>query len=379
MNWMRMRGIAKKELLHILRDPRSLYMAIGTPAFMLLLFGYALTFDLKNVPIVILDWNKTTTSRELIARFEGSAYFKVQNEGLHSFEEIDQALNSREAMIALVVPKNFETDVKKGDPTAVQVLVDGSDSNSATIAIEYVQSIVRQFSTEKQENLAKKGLLPTPKPPLQPSIRVFFNPDLETRTNIVPNLIATIMMVISALLTSLTIAREWETGTIEQLISTPLKKSELLLGKLIPYFAIGILDVIIIMLMAEYLFQIPLRGSILLLLGMSMIFLIGSLFLGLLISIIAKSQMVATQMAMVITFLPSFLLSGFINPINNMPIVVQWLSYLVPARYFVEILRGIYLKGEGMHVLYDECLLLVVFCLIVITASFLKFQKKLIS
>lgn len=360
MRWMRFAAIARKEILHILRDPRSLYMALGTPALMLLLFGYALTFDLKNVPMVVLDWSKTPESRELISYFKGSPYFNVIDEGLESPHQIDQAINSRAAMVALVIPKNFLT---------IQAIFDGSDSNSAQFAMEYVQSIVRHFSNEKYGSRST----------IKPLIRVFFNPDLETQTNIVPNLIATIMMVISALLTSLTIAREWETGTMEQLISTPIKKIELILGKLTPYFAIGLLDVIVIMLLAEYLFHIPLRGSLMLLLLMSMIFLIGALFLGLLISIIAKNQTVATQMAMVLTFLPSFLLSGFITPISNMPIFLQWLSYLVPARYFIELLRGIYLKGEGLGVLYTESLLLLGFSLAVGSVAFLKFKKKLYS
>lgn len=377
MNFMRIRGVAKKELIHILRDPRSLIMAIGTPAIMLLLFGYALTFDLKNVPLVILDWSQTPLSRELISHFKGSSYFDIKDEGLQTLSEIDHAINSRTAMIALVIPKNFEKDIEKGIPTTVQALVDGSDSNSATLAIEYVQAVVRRFSIENQIKLARKLNTPLPSPPLDTQLRVWFNPDLETRTNIVPNLIATIMMVISALLTSLTIAREWETGTMEQLISTPIKKGELLIGKLIPYFAIGILDLLIIMLLAEYLFNIPLRGSIVLLLTMSVIFLIGSLSLGLLISIIAKKQLVATQMAMVITFLPSFLLSGFITPINNMPEVIQWISYLVPARYFIALLRGIYLKGEGFFVLFDEILFLTLFGIIVSFLAYHKFKKKL--
>lgn len=365
---MRIRGVAKKEWIHILRDPRSLVMAIGTPALLLLLFGYALTFDLKNVPIVVLDWSQTPLSRELISHFKGSTYFDIKDESLQTLTQIDHAINSQEAMIALVIPKNFEEKIKNDIPTTVQVLVDGSDSNSATLAIEYVQAVIRRFSNEKQ------GSFP---PSLDASVRVWFNPDLETRTNIVPNLIATIMMVISALLTSLTIAREWETGTMEQLISTPIKKGELLIGKLIPYFAIGILDLVIIMLMAEYLFHIPLRGSLLLLFTMSIIFLIGSLALGLLISILAKKQLVATQMAMVLTFLPSFLLSGFITPINNMPEVIQWISYLVPSRYFIALLRGIYLKGEGFSGLFDEILFLSLFGIGTSALAYYKFTKKL--
>lgn len=377
MNWMRLRGVASKEMIHILRDPRSLIMALGTPALMLLLFGYALTFDLKNVPLVILNWSGTPTSRELISHFKGSPYFDIKDEGLQTLPQIDHAINSREAMIALVIPKNFEEKLKGGIPNTVQALVDGSDSNSATLAIEYVQAVVRRFSSEKRIELARKLNHPLPPIPLDTRVRVWFNPDLETQTNIVPNLIATIMMVISALLTSLTIAREWETGTMEQLISTPIKKGELLIGKLIPYFAIGILDLLIIILLGEYLFQIPLRGSIFLLLMMSVIFLIGSLSLGLLISIIAKKQLVATQMAMVITFLPSFLLSGFITPINNMPEVIQWISYVVPARYFIAILRGIYLKGDGFFILMDEILFLILFGITVSFLAYHKFHKKL--
>jgi ABC-2 type transport system permease protein len=374
---MRIHGVAVKEMLHVLRDPRSLFMAIGTPMIMLLLFGYALTLDVDHVPLVILDWSKSNTSRELISRFAGSRYFEIKSQGLASLAQIDQAINSGKAIIALVIPVDFEKQVGQGRSSAVQLIADGSDSNTATLSIGYAQSIVRKFSKEKRAELSSQLNQPFPKPPLDVRTRIWFNPQLESRINIVPNLIATIMMVISALLTSLTIAREWEQGTMEQLISTPVKKSELFIGKLCPYFLIGVIDLLFIILIGEFLFQVPLRGSLFLLFIAALIFLLGSLSLGLFISIIAKNQLVATQVAMVATFLPSFLLSGFITPINNMPYAIQLISYFVPARYFITILQGIYLKGTGLAALYHEFLFLICFCIIAISLSFLTFKKKL--
>lgn len=377
MNFRRIKGIAWKESIHVLRDPWSLVMALGTPILMLTLFGYALTLDVDHVPIVILDWDKTPLSRQLISKFQGSRYFSIKDQGLHSLSEIDHAIDRREAVLALVIPVNFEETVNRGEPIAVQLIADGSDSNTATLAIGYAEAILTSFSRVSKETIFRKINKPIIKGPLDARIRVWFNPDLESRINIVPNLIATIMMVVGALLTSLTIAREWERGTMEQLISTPVTRGELFIGKLFPYFLIGVADILVVMQLGQFIFQVPLRGSALLLMFIATIFLIGSLCLGMFISIIAKNQVVATQIAMVSTFLPSFLLSGFITPIDNMPYFIQLVSYAVPARYFITILRDIYLKGAGLYTLYDELIFLLVFCALVIGLSLFSFKKKL--
>ena len=234
------------------------------------------------------------------------------------------------------------------------MIVDGSDSNTATIASGYAEVIVAAFSQDLLllEFHRSGGVAPISPVEMRP--RVWFNADLESRNYIIPGLIAVIMMVIAALLTSLTVAREWEQGTMEQLISTPVKAPELIIGKLIPYFTIGMFDVFLAVLMGEFLFQVPLRGSVILIFAQAAIFLIGTLSLGMLISIVTRNQLLASQLAMVATFLPAFLLSGFAYPIRSMPQVLQWITYLVPAKYFVILLKGIYLKGVGPRVLMVE-------------------------
>lgn len=373
----RLIGVMNKELLHVLRDPRSLFMALGTPFIMLLLFGFALTLDIDHIPIAIVDWDNSVTSRSLISAFEGSRYFSVQTPSLTTLTQFDEAIDTRHAWIGLILPPQFAQNLYIEHKPAIQLIADGSDANTATLALGYAEAIVRRFNQEETLKIANRLGKPSEQTPLHAETHIWFNPDLQSRFNIVPNLIAAIMMVIAALLTSLTIAREWERGTMEQLISTPVTKTELFIGKLAPYFAIGFVDALVVMLLGEYLFDMPLRGSLATLFLVMTIFLIGALFLGMLISILSRTQLVATQIAMVATFLPSFFLSGFISPIENMPTFVQGLSYLVPARYFIALLRDIYLKGEGLSTLYVEVLLLVFFCITTACLALLFFKKKL--
>ncbi|MDD2337091.1 MAG: ABC transporter permease [Geobacteraceae bacterium] len=377
MNIQRIKAVAKKEFLHIIRDPRSLGMGIAIPMLLLFLFGYALTLDVDRVPLIAWDQSNSHESRELLSRFSGSRYFSLRTH-TDNYRDIDQAINSRDAVIALIIPTDFARRVDSGRKTSVQVLLDGSDPNTATYALGYAQNIVATFSqdivlrqirrsTGSEVRLAQLEVRP----------RVWFNTDMVSKNYLFPGLIAVIMMIIAALLTSLTIAREWETGTMEQLISTPLKGPELILGKLIPYFSIGILDLVLAVLVGEFIFDIPLRGSLPLLFGLSVVFLVGALSLGILISIVAKSQLVASQLALVVTMLPAFLLSGFIFPIENMPGPIQVITHIVTARYFVTILRGIYLKDVGLGAMAGQVGLLVVFAVVVLAISVRKFRKKI--
>jgi ABC-2 type transport system permease protein len=377
MNLRRLAAVAKKECLHILRDPRSLYISIALPMMLLLLYGYALTLDVDRVPMVIWDQSETTESRELISRFTGSRYFTARS-FVSSYKEIEHAIDTRQALAALIIPTEFAQLLGGGDPTPVQLIVDGTDANTATLALGYAQVVTLIYSQEiiLQKVRQLRGQVLTV--PLDVRARAWFNPDLESKNYIIPGLIAVIMMVISALLTSLTVAREWETGTMEQLISTPVKGPELITGKLIPYIFLGLLDVLLAVLMGEYLFHVPLRGNVALLFTMATVFLAGSMSLGMMISIVTKSQMVASQAAIVVTFLPSFLLSGFIFAISNMPTVIQWGTYLIPARYFITLLKGIYLKGIGLEVLALEAVLLVLFGVIVVLLANFKFKRKLV-
>ncbi len=376
MKLFRVRAIARKEFTHIFRDPRSLGMAVVIPMMLLVLFGYALKLDVENVPMSVWDQSESQISREFISRFEGSRYFSL-NGYVRNYREVERAIDSGDAFVALIIPTDFAGLIESGRSAPVQLIVDGSDSNTATIAIGYVDVVAQTYS----QDIAVRDIQRTGGrklyPPVDMQTRVWFNADMESKNYIIPGLIAVIMMVIAALLTSLTVAREWERGTMEQLISTPVKVPELILGKLLPYFAIGMFDVLLAVLMGEFLFHVPLRGNVALLFGMAVIFLAGALSLGMAISILTKSQLLASQLAMVLTFLPSFLLSDFMYSISNMPKAIQLITYVIPARYFVIILKGIYLKGVGLEILAVEAGLLTIFGAAMVVLANVKFKKKL--
>lgn len=375
MKPLRAWAIARKEFIHIVRDARSLGLAIAIPMLLLILFGYALTLDVDHVPMLVWDQSESHDSREFIARFHSSRYFSLLGYA-HNYREVEGAIDSGRALAGLVIPRDFAARIESGRRTQLQLIVDGSDSNTATIAIGYATAITQAYS----QDLLLLHAYRTGGPkslPLDVRPRVWFNPDMESRNAIIPGLIAVIMMVIAALLTSLTMAREWERGTMEQLISTPITRAEMILGKFLPYFALGVFDVLLAVLMGEFLFQVPLRGSVLLLFGMAAIFLTGSLSLGMLISILTRNQLLANQLAITFTFLPSFLLSGFTYSISSMERPLQLITYLVPARYFVTLIRGIYLKGVGLEVLAIEAALLTLFSVATVILAQLAFKKKL--
>ena len=376
MKLFRVRAIARKEFTHIVRDPRSLGMAVVIPMLLLVLFGYALKLDVENVPMTVWDQSDSQISREFISRFEGSRYFSLRGYA-RNYREVERAIDSGNAFVALIIPTDFAGLIESGRSASVQLIVDGSDSNTATIAIGYVDVVAQNYSQDIAvrdiQRIGGRILYP----PVDMQTRVWFNADMESKNYIIPGLIAVIMMVIAALLTSLTVAREWERGTMEQLISTPVKARELILGKLLPYFAIGMFDVFLAVIMGEYLFHVPLRGNVALLFGMAAIFLAGALSLGMAISILTKSQLLASQLAMVLTFLPSFLLSDFMYAISNMPKAIQLITYVIPARYFVIMLKGIYLKGVGLEILAVEAGLLTIFGTAMVILANVKFKKKL--
>lgn len=375
MKLQRVTAVARKEFIHIFRDPRSLGMGIAIPMLLLFLFGYALTLDVDRVPLMVWDQSGTTESRDFISHFSGSRYFALAGHA-NTYREIEGAIDRHGVLMALVIPPDFARKIRTGTAAPVQAILDGSDSNTATIALGYAEAVTQSWSQRvAMEQVRRFGPLPTAgSVDVRP--RVWFNNDMVSRNYIFPGLIAVIMMVIAALLTSLTVAREWETGTMEQLISTPLRGPELIAGKLIPYFAIGILDLLLSVLVGEFFFDVPLRGSLWLLFGMSLIFLTCALAFGLLISIVAKNQRLASQIALVTTMLPAFLLSGFIFPIENMPTPIQAVTHIITARYFVTILRGIYLKGVGLGVLAPEVAFLAVFGVVVLALAVRKFRKK---
>nr|HPJ97924.1 ABC transporter permease [Candidatus Hydrogenedentota bacterium] len=304
MKFIRVKAVARKEFIHIVRDPRSLGMAIAIPMLLLFLFGYALALDVDRVPLMVWDQSQTPASREFLTYFTGSRYFSLQRYA-SGYPELERALDANEVLVGLVIPRDFAERARTRAPVRVQAIVDGSDSNTATISMGYLNAISLAYSNQVLLEETRRITGKTPAPPVDLRPRVWFNADLESRNYIIPGLTAVIMMVIAALLTSLTVAKEWEQGTMEQLISTPVKETELVVGKLLPYFAIGMLDVLLAVLMGAYVFEVPLRGSVPLLFGVSAVFLAGALSMGMLISIAAKSQLLASQLAMILTFLPS--------------------------------------------------------------------------
>lgn len=376
MNFRRFKTIARKETIHILRDPRSLGLAIGIPVLMILLFGYALTVDVDHVPFVVWDQSHTSQSREYLSRFTASRYFDFRG-SVSTYRAIERAIDTREAYLGLVISSDFASQIAAGRTGAVQAVIDGSDANTAAIVLGYTQAVTQGFNQSVSVTQLQRSIGRVPVAPLDFRPRIWFNPDLESKNFIVPGLIAMIMGLIAALLTSLTVAREWERGTMEQLISTPVRASEVILGKLAPYFLIGMLDVLIAVVMAVFLFHVPLRGSVPLLFAMAALFIIGTLAQGILISTLARQQLLASQFAMISTFLPAFLLSGFIFAISNMPVPVQIITHIVPARYFVSLVKGIYLRGVGLETLWRDAVFLFCFATIVLGLAITRFQKKL--
>jgi ABC-2 type transport system permease protein len=368
MKLLRLKAIAKKELIQIRRDPLSLAMAFLMPVILLFIFGYAITLDVDNISTVVYDLDKSNISREFIREFKESGYFSIVGYADRQ-DEIDGYLDSGKAKAAISIPEDFSKKLRTGMDAHIQIVVDGSNSNTATIALGYATGISDLYAARLTGGRIR--LL------IDARTRVWYNPELKSRNFIIPGLIAVIMSIIAALLTSLTIAREWERGTMEQLISTPVKTTELILGKLMPYFLIGFIDMIISILIVIYLFGVPLKGNILLLTALSSIFLFGGLSMGILISIMTKSQIVACQASLIVSYLPALLLSGFMFSIFNMPKPLQIFTYFIPARYFVAVLKGIFLKGNTLSFLLLEALLLSVFGAAVFVLAVKKFKKRI--
>jgi ABC-2 type transport system permease protein len=371
----RTRAVARKEFLHILRDSRSLIAALAMPLLLLLLFGYALTLDVDRIPTYISDQDGSPDSRDLVERFRGSRYFDVRAV-VADPAAIERAIDRSQILLGVVIAPDFARRLAAGQETGVQLLIDGSDSNTASIGLNYAEALILAYSGEIRAQTMNRRGAGELKMPVEPRLRVWYNSELKSRNFIVPGLIAVILMIIAAMLTSLTIAREWETGTMEQLLSTPVRPVELLFGKISAHFALGMLDMMIALAAGVGIFGVPLRGNVPMLFAASAVFLFGGLSWGIFISAIARSQLLAYQAALITTFLPAFLLSGFVFAIENMPGVVQVVTYIVPARYFVTILKAIFLKGVGLHVFWTEMLFLAVYAAVLFLIAAMKLRQK---
>jgi ABC-2 type transport system permease protein len=376
MKLARLAAVARKEVLHILRDIRSLLIVILMPVSLMLLFGYGVNLDLKDLPIYVYDRDGSQPSQDLLKRFQATPYFNVVHV-VDNYAELTRALDDGSAKMAIVIPWQFSRSVSQGGPVGVQALVDATDDNSANVMMGYAQGIVQGYSTQVQLSwLGARGEVMRASP-IAVQTRTWYNEDLSSSSFIVPGVLALVMSVIGAFLTSLTIAREWERGSMEQLISTPVTAMEIMLGKLIPYFVLGILDVAICAAIAIGWFHVPFRGSYLTLALSSALFMIVVLSLGFFISVLAKSQFAASQLALLVTFLPAFLLSGFLFAIEQMPVALQWITRILPARYYVSVLKKIFLKGTAAGMLMADLLPLAVFTVILAVVATRSFHKRL--
>ncbi|MBI4548921.1 MAG: ABC transporter permease [Ignavibacteriae bacterium] len=346
------------------------------PVIQLVLLGYAATTDIKSIPMVVCDLDKSSASREFIAQFTNSGYFVVEDQ-VHSIGQIDAHIEHGDAWLALVIPPRFGAHLLAYQPAMVQLIADGSDANSANISLGYATQIIGTYSrsivTEVRERIPF-GMKPAR---VMPEIRVWYNAELESRNFMVPGVVALVLMIVTMTLTSLGVVKEKEIGTLEQLLVTPIKPYQLIIGKLLPFVIIGAIDVTFVLAVARFWFDVPLQGSVLLLYGLSGLFVLTTLGLGLFVSTISRTQQQAMMTAQFFFFMPFIFLSGFAFPIENMPAIIQYITYVIPLRYFIVIIRGIFLKGVGIGELWTQALPLVIFGVIILTLSVLRFRRKL--
>jgi len=358
MNARRVQAIARKEYYHLIRDFRSLYLAFIIPMLLILLFGYALSLDVEHIPTAVVDYDRTPESRDFIRRLDATVYFDV---AAHppSAAALTDLLDRNRVILGIVIPPGWSADLKAGRKSALQLVIDGSDPNTAGNTRAFITAFIAQANERSLlDTLNRQGREPI-RPPVEGRIRVWFNEDLESRTFIVPGIIAVIIMIVGALLTSMVIAREYENGTMETLRALPVRAGEFFLGKAIPYFFITLVDVLVAILMGQLLFGVVMKASFWLMILASGVYILVALSIGLLISVKTKSQLVANQLAVLVTYLPSLLLSDFVFPQQNMPVPLKAVSKLVPATYYVDILNGLYLRDLSFLQLWPSFLMLV--------------------
>ncbi|MGA3125973.1 MAG: ABC transporter permease [Candidatus Korobacteraceae bacterium] len=372
----RIRAIAWKEILQIRRDLRSILIVVAMPVILMLAFGYGVSFDIKHLPVYVFDRENSQQSRDLVQRFSSSDYFQLRG-SVDNYRDLVRAIDSGDCQLGIVIPAQFSQKLSEGGAVSVQAIVDGTDGNSANVGMGYAEAVALGYSQQIQLDWMRQKGLRVVDPPIAIAARTWFNEDLESVANIVPGVVAIVMAVVGTFLTSLTIAREWERGTMEQLIATPVSPLELMIGKLSPYLAIGLADTALCAGMGVWWFGVPFRGSVAVLFVSSTLFLVVVLSLGYLLSVALKSQLAASQASLIVTFLPAFLLSGFIFPIDQMPLFVQVVTYVIPARYFMSIIRAVFLKGSPLVLLWKDMLALFIFATVLVLLATRAFQKRL--
>lgn len=368
----RVAHLMRKEMLEFRQDPRLFGIVILAPLIQLTVLGYAATTDVKDVPIVVVDADRSAASRELITRFDASDNFTVVGV-LGATSEIDVWLEAGRAWMALTIPADYGEQVRAGRTVAVQVVADGTDANSTNVAMGYARALIGGYA----QDLAAARMGRRPEPLVSVAVRVWFNPDLESRNFMIPGIVALLLLVITTNLTAMAIVREKELGTLEQLNVTPLARWELIAGKLLPYAVIGMIDVVLVLVVAIYWFEVPMRGSVGLLLAMSSIYLLSTLGLGLFVSTVSATQQQAMMTTIFFFLMPMIYLSGFIFPIENMPGWIQPITYLLPLRYFLVILRGIFLKGVGLETFWPQALALFCWGAAMLALATLRSSKRL--
>lgn len=366
-------NIVSKEFIQISRDLRSLILIIFIPLFLLVVFGYGVTMDIKNVNLVVCDLNKTQLSRRLVEKFTSSGFFNLSGE-VNDINQLDYYLISGEAKIGIVLPYNFSEEIGAGRIAKVQIIIDGSDASIANIVLGYVQQIVQGFSTGIIANyiFRKTGKEITG---IDLKLRIWFNQELKSANFFIPGLMGLIMMIMTVFMTSLSISRERELGSFERLISTPINPFFIIVGKVIPYAALAFIDAILILIVSYVLFDFKVKGDLFSLFLVTVVFIFCGLNLGLIISTLAKSQQSTMAISFIMTIIPTFVLSGFVFPIRNMPMVLQLLSYLVPARYYLDVIRGIILKGNGIQEHTDDVSFLLFFMILTFRVGSFRLKK----
>ena len=377
MSRNRLIAIARKELIQIRRDPRSLLIAVLLPVMQLLLLGYGISLDAKHIPVYAYDQEGSQFSQSLLKRFQASKYFDLVAT-VADYRELTNAIDSDRCKLGIVIPFDFSRRLRDTGAVSVQVLVDGTDDNTANLATGYARAVIGTFSADFQQRwLGRQGLTMAGAAPISIEARTWFNEDLESRNFIIPGIMALVMALVGALLTSLTVAREWERGTMEQLISTPVTAQEVMLGKLLPYFAIGMGDALLCVVMGVWWFGVPFRGTLHSLFVATALFLVVVLGVGFMISVAVRNQLGASILALLVTLMPTSLLSGYTFPIDQMPAAVRAITYLVYSRYYVTILKSIFLKGAGIRVLAGPLLALTIYAALIGTLATRAFRKTL--
>jgi ABC-2 type transport system permease protein len=372
----RLIAIVRKEVLQISRDVPSLLITVAMPLLLMLAFGYGVRFDIRHIPVYVYDREGSQQSQDFLTRFQASEYFHVVK-AVDNYPALIHALDSGACRLGIVVPPDFSERLAAGEHVGIQALLDATDNNTANVSISYGEAVVQAYGRQIQLDWLRRQGQTRIEPPLSVDARTWFNEDLESTANIVPGVVAIIMAVIGSFLTSLTIAREWERGTMEQLVSTPVTPLELMAGKLAPYFAIGLFDTALCAGLAVWWFEVPFRGQWSVFFLSCTLFLVVVLSLGYLVSVVAKSQLAASQVALIATFLPAFLLSGFIYPIDQMPAGIQAITHVIPARYFMTIIRDVFLKGTSLPLLLDDLLALTLFAALLTILATRAFKKNL--